>query len=89
MPVVNIHKAKTELSKLVAAVERGEVAEIIIARNGKPAARLVALQPRPAVQRIGVAKWAFDIPPSDPDEDDAIAALFLGEKPKPARRRKK
>ncbi len=89
MPVVNIHKAKTELSKLVAAVEKGEVAEIIIARNGKPAARLAPLEPRAVGQRIGVAKWAFDIPPSDPDEDAAIAALFLGEKPKSARRRKK
>lgn len=89
MPTVNIHKAKTELSKLVDAVERGEFAEIIIARNGKPAARLAPLEKRPAAQRIGVAKWAFDIPPSDPDEDAAITALFLGEKPKPARRRKK
>lgn len=89
MPTVNIHKAKTELSKLVDAVERGEVAEIIIARNGKPAARLAPLEKRPVVQRIGVAKWAFDIPPSDPELDDEIAALFLGEAAKPAKRRKK
>lgn len=89
MPIVNIHKAKTELSKLVDSVERGEVAEIIIARNGKPAARLMPLQPRPAVQRIGVANWAFDIPPSDPDENAAIEALFRGDRPKPAQRRKK
>lgn len=89
MPIVNIHKAKTELSKLVDAVERGEFAEIIIARNGKPAARLAPLEKRPATQRIGVAKWAFDIPPSDPELDDEIAALFLGEAAKPAKRRKK
>lgn len=89
MPTVNIHKAKTELSRLVDAVEKGEVAEIIIARNGKPAARLVPLAPKPAGQRIGVAKWAFDIPPSDPEQDAEIAALFHGEKPAKKGRRKK
>ena len=41
MRTVNIHEAKTHLSRLVEQVERGE--EIIIARNGTPVARLVAL----------------------------------------------
>lgn len=36
---VNIHEAKTELSKLIEAVSRGE--DVIIARNGEPVARLV------------------------------------------------
>jgi prevent-host-death family protein len=40
---VNIHDAKTNLSKLVAAVEKGE--EVIIARNGKPAVQLVRIAP--------------------------------------------
>lgn len=43
MPTVNMLEAKTTLSKLVEAVESGAETEIIIARNGKPAARLVAL----------------------------------------------
>lgn len=88
MPTVNIHKAKTDLSRLVDAVERGEVAEIIIARNGKPAARLAPLEPRQAVQRIGVAKGKFIAPEPDPELDAEIAALFLGESPKRQRRRK-
>ncbi len=88
MPTVNIHKAKTNLSRLVDAVERGEVAEIIIARNGKPAARLAPLEKRPAVQRIGVAKGQFVVPDPDPSLDADIAALFLGERPKRARRKK-
>ena len=88
MPTVNIHKAKTDLSRLVDAVERGEVAEIIIARNGKPAARLAPLEKRSVVQRIGVAKWTFDIPPSDPKTDAEIESLFHVAKPKPVRRRK-
>ena len=87
MPVVNIHKAKTDLSKLVEAVEKGEAAEIIIARNGKPAARLVPPEPPPAGRRIGVAKGKFVVPDPDPELDAEIAALFLGEKPRRARRR--
>jgi prevent-host-death family protein len=38
---VNMHEAKTRLSELVAAAERGE--EVLIARDGKPATRLVAV----------------------------------------------
>ena len=40
---VNIHKAKTHLSRLVQAVEQGE--EVIICRHGDPVARLVPYQP--------------------------------------------
>jgi len=36
---VNVHQAKTQLSKLISAAESGE--EVIIARNGKPAVRIV------------------------------------------------
>jgi prevent-host-death family protein len=43
MPVVNMLEAKTNLSKLVDAVESGSESEVIIARNGKPAARLVSV----------------------------------------------
>ena len=39
MTIVNIHEAKTHLSRLLTQVENGE--EVIIARNGKPVARLV------------------------------------------------
>jgi len=45
---VNIYEAKTQLSRLVERAEAGE--EIIIARGGRPAARLVPFRPR-AVQR--------------------------------------
>ena len=40
---VNVHHAKTHLSKLISAVESGE--EVIIARNGKPAVKLVVVEP--------------------------------------------
>ena len=43
MVTVNIHEAKTNLSRLLARVEAGE--EVVIARNGKPVARLERVQP--------------------------------------------
>jgi prevent-host-death family protein len=45
---VNIYEAKTRLSQLVDRAEAGE--EIIIARGGRPAARLIAFRP-PAIER--------------------------------------
>jgi prevent-host-death family protein len=51
MPTVNIHAAKTQLSRLVDAAAGGE--EIIIARAGKPVARLVPLaEPAPVGKRV-------------------------------------
>ena len=50
MATVNVHEAKTHLSRLLAQVEAGE--EVTIARNGKPVARLVACaRGRPAPTR--------------------------------------
>ena len=51
MTTVNVHEAKTHLSRLLAQVEAGE--EVTIARNGKPVARLIptrdAGRPQPGV----------------------------------------
>ncbi len=44
MSIVNVHQAKTHLSRLLAQVEAGE--EIVIARRGQPVARLVGYKPR-------------------------------------------
>ena len=44
MYVVNVHQAKTELSRLLARVEAGE--DVVIARRGEPVARLVACKAR-------------------------------------------
>jgi len=51
---INIHEAKTHFSKLVEKAERGE--EIIIARGGKPVAKLVSLGPQKAQRQSGTAK---------------------------------
>jgi prevent-host-death family protein len=58
---VNIFEAKTQLSKLIEKVERGE--EVIIARAGKPVARLTALAPEKPKIRFGGLKgkiWIAD-----------------------------
>ena len=56
---VNMHEAKTGLSRLVERVEAGE--EIIIARAGKPAARLVPFTAR-RHRRLGLLDGRFTIP---------------------------
>lgn len=58
---INILAAKTSLSRLVAAVESGEQKEIVIARNGKPVARLV---PMPAGRplRLGLLEGKYQAP---------------------------
>ena len=82
MPIVNMLDAKTNLSKLVDAVETGAEEEIIIARNGKPAAKLVQLDTQPKRKiRLGLAVGKY--PPLDYEAFQALDAeiekMFLGE----------
>jgi prevent-host-death family protein len=74
----NMLDAKTRLSHLVGLVESGEVEEIVIARNGRPAARLVPVRPRAGV-RLGVAKGEFSVPDSIDSGNEEIAQLLAGE----------
>lgn len=76
MSVINMLDAKTHLSRLVEAVETGAEAEIIIARNGRPVARLVAIARAAPGARIGVAKGRFKAPDPDAALDAEAAALF-------------
>jgi prevent-host-death family protein len=58
---VNIHEAKTHLSRLVERVEAGE--EITLARAGRPVARLVPYRPRREPRTLGIWKgriWLAD-----------------------------
>ena len=84
MTMVNMLEAKTKLSKLVEAIESGAEAEVIIARNGKPAARLVPLapeQPKRKPIRLGMYDGVFpDMSLEDFNaHDDEIAAMFHGD----------
>jgi prevent-host-death family protein len=70
--IVNMHEAKTELSRLVAQALAGE--EVIIARAGMPVVRLTPLRQ----ERIpGSAKGAVKIAPTfdDPLPDDVLSAF--------------
>jgi prevent-host-death family protein len=64
---VNMHEAKTTLSQLVAAAESGE--EVIIARNGTPAARLVAITAEHPPVRLGALAGEIEI---GPDFDEPL-----------------
>ena len=61
MVTVNVHEAKTHLSRLLARVETGE--EIVVARRGRPVARLVAYAPR-GRRRPDVLKGKVVVPDS-------------------------
>ena len=73
MPVVNVHEAKTNLSRLLVQVEAGE--DIIIARNGKPVARLVGVQKR-GKRQPDIFKGKIVIPDSffDPLPEEELKA---------------
>lgn len=78
MQSVNMLQAKSNLSRLVESIENGSEEEVIIARNGRPAAKLVPVEDVVLGHRIGVAKGRF-VAPADIDvSNDQIAALFIG-----------
>lgn len=80
MRPVNMLQAKSSLSRLVEAIEQGEEREIVIARNGRPAAKLVPIDAVPVGQRIGVAKGRFEVPDTIDAHDEEVARLFTGAK---------
>lgn len=72
MLVVNVHQAKTQLSRLLARVEAGE--EVVIARRGDPVVRLVSCKPH-AKRQADVLKGKVNIPESffDPLPEEELA----------------
>lgn len=76
MGAINVHDAKTHLSRLLARVERGE--EFILARAGRPVARLVPIvpaRPRKPGAWKGKVRYGDDLPDPLPAE---LAELFYG-----------
>ncbi len=71
--IVNVHEAKTHLSRLLAIVERG--GEVTIARAGRPIARLVPAEPAPK-RELGLERgqiWISD------DFDEPMPDAWLDE----------
>ena len=79
----NMLEAKTRLSALVALVESGQVDEVVLARSGRPAARLVPLAPRRPV-RLGLAEGLFLVPESIDTCNDELLSMFQGDPDAPA-----
>ncbi len=75
MTLVNIHEAKTHLSRLLARVVEGE--EIVIAKSGTPVARLVAVERRPERRVFGQDRGLFEVPDDfdDPLPEDVLASF--------------
>jgi prevent-host-death family protein len=75
MQTVNIHAAKTQLSRLVDEAAAGQ--EIIIARAGKPVARLVALEAPRQRRQLGVlaGKLGIQADFDAPLADDVLAGF--------------
>jgi prevent-host-death family protein len=74
--VVNIHEAKTHLSRLVERVEAGE--EVVIARAGRPVARLVPLARRTKPRVLGTLRGRIWMAPDwdSPEVNAEIARDF-------------
>lgn len=75
MKTVNIHEAKTHLSRLIEEVAEGE--EIIIAKAGKPRARLVPFRLQAQPRKLGSMKGKIKIPADwdDPLPDEILRAF--------------
>ena len=70
---VNIHEAKTHLSRLLQKVAEGE--EVTIARAGKPVAKLVAIPPK-GKRPLGIDRGKIWISPDFDAPDPELEALF-------------
>lgn len=83
MKHVNMLDAKTHLSRLIAEIEGHREDEIIIARHGRPVARLRAIDAtegdaESAARRVGAAREAFAVPDDIDTPYGDLGALFGG-----------
>lgn len=74
--LINMHEAKSQLSKIIAAAEAGD--DVVIARRGKPAVRLVPV--RPTGFRFGALAHLVDHVPDfdEPMDEDELALWERG-----------
>ncbi len=75
--VVNVYEAKTRLSELLNAVEKGE--DVVIARAGRPVARLIGIEIRTGIRPgYGACKGKMWIGPDFDDSTPELEAEFTG-----------
>ena len=73
-PTVNIHEAKTHLSRLIERVESGQ--EVVIARAGRPVARLVPYHSRTTPRTPGLWRGRVRLAPDFDETDDVLVDAF-------------
>ncbi|MBI4225491.1 type II toxin-antitoxin system Phd/YefM family antitoxin [Candidatus Roizmanbacteria bacterium] len=78
MQIYNIHQAKTNLSKLIEKTLKGE--ELVIAKAGKPVAKLTAYKPIKKQRKLGMFKGTIWIAKDFDAESEEINKLFYGDK---------
>jgi prevent-host-death family protein len=77
MTTLNIHAAKTHLSRLIEDVADGE--EVVIAKAGRPVARLVPIGKAPGKRKLGLLKGRLQVPDNfDAPLPDELIAAFEG-----------
>jgi prevent-host-death family protein len=78
MAVVNVHEAKTHLSRLLERVKAGE--EIVIGKSGKPIAKIVPFMPKAGPRKPGFWKGKIKIEKNfDHPLPEEIMRVFRGE----------
>jgi prevent-host-death family protein len=78
MRTVNIHEAKTHLSRLIEAAAKGE--PFIIAKAGKPLVKVVPIDAPVAPRRLGFMRGAVTVPDDfDTMHQEEIEKLFYGD----------
>jgi len=76
MRVVNTHEAKTQLSKLLNEVGMG--GDVVIAKAGKPVARLIAYKPETGPRRLGAWKGKIRIAADFDEFGPELEDMFYG-----------
>jgi prevent-host-death family protein len=75
MVTVNLHEAKTHLSRLVEKAAAGET--VVIAKSGKPMVRVIPVDAPAEAQRLGFMAGEIDVPDDfDSMGQEEIGALF-------------
>lgn len=77
MLIMNIHQAKTNLSKLIEAALNDE--DVVIAKAGKPAAKVVAYKEKKSPRKLGMWKGKVWMSDDFNEEDEEINKLFYSE----------
>ncbi len=78
MSQVNVHQAKTHLSRLIDKIANGTEKEIIIAKSGKPTAKLVPFDDKPVKRLRGLLKGKIKISKNfdDPLPEEVIQSFY-------------